>query len=219
MFRIVNRLVVVDARGYRVARRQRVAPRNIAQHLKHIPLGSVGRFPNISHQYEGYQRKNAKKKTGRSHIHESWTFMWGCHVTRAWRGHWKHWFSLIYIYNLCRVPRLLPTRHGSVWNYHLGSVPTARHRKSSLDPYDGSSTLPSTNFPLPKVFLMIFRLHTVSCALQQQLVTLDSAIGAKASASVSTGRCWMLVAVGMVVTHVRKRHLQPKLFEGTRYAK
>ena len=141
--------------------------------------------------------KCKKKQAEAMNIHESWTFMWGCHVTRAWRGHRKHWFSLIYIYNLCSL-------------------------ESSLHPY-GGSTLPSTSsIALPTsqgVFNDFPASHGGKRALQQQRVTLDSAIGAKASASVSTGRCWILVAVGMVVTHVRKRHLQPKLFEGTRMNK
>lgn len=38
--------------------------------------------------------KCKKKQAEAMNIHESWTFMWGCHVTRAWRGYWKHWAFL-----------------------------------------------------------------------------------------------------------------------------
>ncbi len=74
---ISNHLVVVDARGYRVAHRQRVAPRNIAQHLKHIPA-RVG--------------PSTKPKRGMN-IHG----IWKIHVEHEEEvfQHWP-WFSLIY---------------------------------------------------------------------------------------------------------------------------
>ena len=131
MFRIVNRLVVVDARGYRVARRQRVAPRNIAQHLKHIPLGSVGRFPNISHQYEGYQRKNAKKKNRpKPWISMSLEHSCGAAMSPEHEEDIENidlaWFTFIIYVAFLDSSQPAMVQWKGPWNYHLGSVPTAR---------------------------------------------------------------------------------------------